>query len=71
MRTLTIQIEDESGATLDTLQQRQRRSAEAIARDILERTLSVARLRDLRDQLEPQAQAAGFRDEQDILDTIS
>lgn len=70
-RSLTIQLPDDSGDMLEEIGRRQSRSAEDVARDILERTLVVARLRQIRVKLQPQAEAAGFRGEQDILDAIS
>lgn len=56
---------------LNELGKRQSRPPEEVARDILERTLSVARLRQLREALGPRAEAAGFRSEDDIFDAIS
>jgi predicted transcriptional regulator len=70
-RSLTIEIPDDSGQTLEELGQRQNRSAEDVAQEILQRVLSVARFRQLREELQPQAEAAGFCSEDEILDAIS
>lgn len=70
-RSLTIEIPDDSGQTLEELGRRQNRAAEDVARDILERALAVARLRQLREELQGRAEAAGFRNEDDVLDAIS
>jgi predicted transcriptional regulator len=70
-RSLTIQLPDDSGQTLEELGRRQCRSAEDVAEDILERALAVARWRQNREQLQSGAEAAGFRCEDDILDAIS
>jgi len=70
-RSLTIQLRDEAGETLEAIGRRQSRSPEEVARDILERALTVAELRQLREQSRPSAEAAGFRSEDDILDAIS
>lgn len=70
-RSLTIRLPDESSETLEEIGRRQGRAPEEVAQDILQRALDVARLRQLRDQLRPQAEAAGFRSEDDILDAIS
>jgi len=70
-RSLTINLPDDSGQTLEELGRRQCRSAEDVAEDILERALAVARWRQNREQLQLRAEAAGFRGEDDILDAIS
>jgi hypothetical protein len=70
-RPLTIQLPDDSRAVLEELGRRRSRSAEDVAQDILRRVLVVAQLRQLREQLQPRAEAAGFRSEDDILDAIS
>lgn len=70
-RSLTIKLPDDSGQTLEELGRRQRRSAEDVAEDILQRALAVARWRQSREQLQSRAEAAGFRSEDDILDAIS
>ncbi len=70
-KALTIQIPDDSGRTLEELGRRRNRSAEEVAQEILERTLAVVRLRDLRRTLQADAEAGAFQNEDDILDAIS
>ncbi|MEX2388798.1 MAG: hypothetical protein WD534_13045 [Phycisphaeraceae bacterium] len=70
-RMLAIQLRDDSTDTLEELGRRQHRRPEEVAQDILERAMSLARMRKLRDELRPQAEATGFKSEDDILDAIS
>jgi len=70
-RSITIQLPDDSGEALDELSRREQRSAEDVAERILQRYLAVARWRQNRERLQPRAEAAGFRGEDDILDAIS
>ena len=70
-RSLTIETPDESGQTLDELGRRQNRSAEEVALEILQRALAVVRLRQLRRELQPDAETTDYCSEDDILDAIS
>jgi predicted transcriptional regulator len=70
-RSLTIKLPDDSGETLEEIGRRQHRSVEDVAEDILQRALAVARWRQNREHLQPRAEAAGFRSEDDILDATS
>ena len=70
-RSLTILLGDDSNRTLEEIGQRQSRAAEEVARDIIERVLAVARLRELRKQLQPYAETAGYHSDDDIMDAIS
>jgi putative PIN family toxin of toxin-antitoxin system len=67
-RLLTIKLPDDSGQTLEELGRRQCRSAENVAKDILERALAVARWQQNREHLQSRAEAVGLRSEDDILE---
>ncbi len=67
----TIELPDASGATLEELGRRQHKPAEDVARDLLERALAAARLKQIQERLEPYARAAGCHDENNILRDIA
>ena len=71
MSALTIRIPSDLQAKLDKLCKRQHRSASDILRESLRRYLVAEQLRELRDELRPYAEAAGFLTDEDVFKAVS
>lgn len=70
-RSLTIRLSDESAQTLEALAQARGQSPEDVAQDLLKRAMAVARFRQLREQVRPYAESAGFYSDDDVFDAVS
>ena len=66
MATLTLRIPDELDQELERQSAASRLSKSDLAREALQRYLSVAKLRNLRAKLIPRAQAQGIHTDEDV-----
>jgi predicted transcriptional regulator len=66
MATLTLRIPDELDQELERQSAASRLSKSDLAREALQRYLSVAKLRSLRAKLVPRAQAQGIHTDEDV-----
>ena len=66
MATLTLRIPDELDQELERQSAASRLSKSDLAREALQRYLSVAKLRRLRAKLVPRAQAQGIHTDEDV-----
>ena len=71
MSAVTIRIPAELQAKLKKVCRRQKRSASDVLRESLRRYLAAEQLRELRQELRPYAEAAGFRTDEDIFKVVS
>jgi len=71
MSSMTVQLPDELRAALEEIGRRQDRPAEEIAREIIEKALFLERFDQMRAEMQPFAQAAGFLSEEDIFRAVS
>ena len=71
MSNLTIQLPDSLRASLDEIGRRQHRPVEEVARQMIEKALFLDRLRQMRQELRPYAQAAGFNNDEDVFKAVS
>lgn len=69
--TLTIRIDEELSALLDTVSTRSGRNRSEIAREALRRQLRVTRFDTLRKRVMPFAEARGYLTDDDVFATIS
>jgi predicted transcriptional regulator len=69
--TLTIRLDDELSALLDTVTKRSGRNRSEIAREALRRQLRVTRFDNLRKRVMPFAEARGYLTDDDVFATIS
>ena len=69
--TLTIRMDDELSALLDTVTKLSGRNRSEIAREALRRQLRVTRFDNLRKQIIPFAEAQGYLTDDDVLATNS
>ncbi len=71
MGTLTIRIDNELEAGLAKLAKDEHKTKSEVAREMLRRHLALARLRKLRQQAIPFAEAAGYYTDDDVFRDIS
>jgi predicted transcriptional regulator len=71
MNAVTIRIPKELAAKLKKVCRQQKRSASDVLRESLRRYLAAEQLRELRDELRPYAEAAGFITDDDIFRAVS
>lgn len=71
MKTITVELSDETERRLRDLSDREQRAPEEVARDILRRRLTLDRFHDLCRESAPLALAAGYASEADVLADIS
>ena len=69
--TLTIRMDDELSALLDTVTKRSGRNRSEIAREALRRQLRVTRFDNLRKRVMPFAEARGYLTDDDIFAAVS
>ena len=69
--TLTIRMDDELSALLDTVTKRSGRNRSEIAREALRRQLRVTRFENLRKRVMPFAEARGYLTDEDIFAAVS
>ena len=71
MGSLTIRVDDKLEADLELLAEMRQQSKSEVARQMLRSSLLRETLRQLHDELEPQARAMGWLAEDDILRDVS
>ena len=69
--TLTIRIDEELSALLDTVTKRSGRNRSDIAREALRRQLRVTRFDNLRKRVMPFAEARGYLTDDDVFAAVS
>ncbi|MBT3191316.1 MAG: ribbon-helix-helix protein, CopG family [Verrucomicrobia bacterium] len=69
--TLTIRMDDELSALLDTVTKRSGRNRSDIAREALRRQLRVTRFDNLRKRVMPFAEARGYLTDDDVFAAVS
>lgn len=69
--TLTIRMDEELSALLDTVTERSGRNRSEIAREALRRQLRVSRFDNLRNRVMPFAEARGFLTDDDVFTDVS
>ena len=69
--TLTIRMDDELSALLDTVTKRSGRTRSDIAREALRRQLRVTRFDNLRKRVMPFAEARGYLTDDDVFAAVS
>ena len=69
--TLTIRMDDELLALLDTVATRSGLNRSEIAREALRRQLRVTRFDNLRKRIMPFAEARGYLTDDDVFDAVS
>ena len=69
--TLTIRIDEELSALLDTVSKRSGRNRSDIAREALRRQLRVTRFDNLRRRVMPFAEARGYLTDDDVFTDVS
>jgi predicted transcriptional regulator len=69
--TLTIRMDDELSALLDTATKRSGRTRSEIAREALRRQLRVTRFDNLRKRVMPFAEARGYLTDDDVFAAVS
>ena len=69
--TLTIRMDDELSALLDTVTKRSGRNRSDIAREALRRQLRVPRFDTLRKRVMPFAEARGYLTDDDVFAAVS
>jgi predicted transcriptional regulator len=71
MTTLTIRLDAKLEKALDRIARRTGRTKSEIAREALERQVSVARFRELRGKVLPFAEAQGLLTDEDVFRAVS
>ncbi len=71
MTTLTIRLDKELAARLDTLTKRTHRTRSDLVREMLRRQMLLDELRDLRVRLRPYAEQAGYLTDEDFFRDFS
>lgn len=71
MGTLTIRLDDKLDRELARLAKQTGRTKSEVAREALRRQLTVQRFRELRRQVMPYAEAAGYLTDEDVFRTVS
>jgi len=69
--TLTIRMDEELSALLDTVSERSGRNRSEIAREALRRQLRVTRFDNLRKRVMPFAEARGYLTDDDVFQAVS
>ncbi|MDA3834960.1 MAG: ribbon-helix-helix domain-containing protein [Spirochaetales bacterium] len=69
--TLTIRMDEELSALLDTVSERSGRNRSEIAREALRRQLRVSRFDNLRQRVMPFAEARGYLTDDDVFTAVS
>jgi predicted transcriptional regulator len=69
--TLTIRMDEELSALLDTVAKRSGRNRSEIAREALRRQLRVTRFDNLRKRVMPFAEARGYLTDDDVFAAVS
>jgi predicted transcriptional regulator len=69
--TLTIRMDEELSALLDTVSERSGRNRSEIAREALRRQLRVTRFDNLRKRVMPFAEARGYLTDDDVFHAVS
>jgi predicted transcriptional regulator len=70
-KSLTIRMDEELSALLDTVTERTKRNRSEIAREALRRQLRVAHFDNLRTQVMVYAEAHGYLTDEDVFDAFS
>ena len=71
MTRITLDIPDSLRTSLDELGRQKHLPVEELAREMLEKALILERFRQLRQELRPYAQAAGFNTDEDVFKAVS
>ncbi|MDS4029648.1 MAG: ribbon-helix-helix protein, CopG family [Candidatus Contendobacter sp.] len=71
MGTLTIRLDEQLEQDLTRLATRTHRTKSDLAREMLRKHLALARLRELRGELMPHAEAAGYLTDDDVFRDVS
>lgn len=71
MTAVTIRVPPELQSKLRRLCKQQKRSASDVLRESLRRYLVAEQLRELREELRPYAEAAGFLTDEDVFKAVS
>jgi predicted transcriptional regulator len=69
--SITIRMDEELSALLDSVSERSGRNRSEIAREALRRQLRVTRFDNLRKRVMPFAEARGYLTDDDVFDTVS
>ncbi|MDS4039601.1 MAG: ribbon-helix-helix protein, CopG family [Candidatus Competibacter sp.] len=71
MGTLTIRLDEQLEQDLTRLATRTHRTKSDLAREMLRKHLALAKLRELRGELMPYAEAAGYLTDDDVFQDVS
>lgn len=71
MGTLTIRLDEQLEQDLTQLAMRMHRTKSDLAREMLRKHLALAKLRELRGELMPYAEAAGYLTDDDVFQDVS
>lgn len=71
MGTLTIRLDNNLERELNRLARSQHKTKSEVARELLRRYILVRELDEIRDQLKPYAEAAGYLTDEDFFKDIS
>jgi predicted transcriptional regulator len=71
MDALTVRIPSDLQSRLEKFCKRQHRSASDVLRESLRRFLVAEQLREIREDLRPHAEAAGFLTDEDVFKAVS
>lgn len=71
MGSLTIRLDDKLERELNRLAKSQHKTKSEVARELMRRHILVRQLDDLREQLRPYAEAAGYLTDEDFFQAIS
>ena len=71
MGKMTIQLPDPLQARLEQISRTTGRPVEEVASEMVEKAMSLERLRELRRELRPYAEQAGFRTDEDVFRAVS
>ena len=71
MATLTIRLDDELAARLETLTRRTRRNRSDLVREMLRKQIRLDELNEVRAQLRPYAERAGYLSDDDFFRDFS
>ena len=71
MGTLTIRLDEQLEQDLTRLATRTHRTKSNLAREMLRKHLALAKLRELRGELMPYAEAAGYLTDDDVFQDVS
>ena len=71
MTTLTIRLDEELAAQLEAMTRRTRRSRSELVREMLRKQIRLDELNELRTQLRPYAERAGYLTDEDFFRDFS